>query len=92
MELRSESEELTSLDETPLSSGGLLSSEMLCLCFVGEEGMTSFAFSVEEWMETWSAGKAVLHGIGLEITRDFLFFDLLEVLIKKSMTNILIVF
>lgn len=35
-------------------------------------------------METWSAGKAVLHGIGLEITRDFLFFDLLDVLFKEN--------
>lgn len=36
--------------------------------------------SAEEWMETWSAGKAVLHGMGLEMTSDFLFFDLLDVL------------
>lgn len=35
-------------------------------------------------METWSVGKAVLHGIGLEITRDFLFFDLLDVLFKEN--------
>lgn len=34
-------------------------------------------FSAEEWIETWSAGKAVLHGMGLEITSDFLAFDLL---------------
>lgn len=33
---------------------------------------------MEEWIETWSAGKAVLQGMGLEITRDFLFFDLLD--------------
>lgn len=35
-------------------------------------------------METWSAGKAVLQGMGLEITRDFLFFDLPEVLLEEA--------
>lgn len=35
-------------------------------------------------METWSAGKAVLHGMGLEITSDFLVFDLLDVLHEKG--------
>jgi len=31
-------------------------------------------------MEVWSVGKAVLQGMGLEITRDILFFALLVVL------------
>lgn len=88
LELRSESDELTSLDETALSSGRLVSSEILC--FVGEKGSASFAFSVEEWMETWSAGKAVLHGMGLEITRDFLFFDLTDVLFKENESKTLL--
>lgn len=35
-------------------------------------------------METWSVGNAVLQGMGLEITRDFLFFDLPEVLLKEK--------
>lgn len=46
--------------------------------------MPSFPFSAEEWMETWSAGNAVLQGMGLEITRDFLFFDLLVVLFEEK--------
>lgn len=84
LELRSESDELTSLDETPLSSGRLVSSEMLSVRWAGGEGAASFPFSAEEWMETWSAGKAVLQGMGLEITRDFLFFDLLDVLFGEK--------
>lgn len=83
LELRSESDELTSLDETLPSSGAPVSSEMLWVFLTGVEE-TSFAFSVVEWMETWSAGNAVLQGIGLEITRDFLFFDLPDVLLQKK--------
>lgn len=41
-------------------------------------------------METWSAGKAVLHGMGLEITRDFLFFDLADVLFKENESEVLL--
>lgn len=82
-ELRSESDELTSLDEMLPSSGAPVSSEMLWVFLTGVEEL-SFAFSVVEWMETWSAGNAVLQGIGLEITRDFLFFDLPDVLLQKK--------
>lgn len=35
-------------------------------------------------MDTWSVGNAVLQGMGLEMTRDFLFFDLDVVLFKKK--------
>lgn len=35
-------------------------------------------------METWSAGNAVLQGMGLEIARDFLFFDLPDVLFEDK--------
>ncbi len=42
-------------------------------------------------METWSAGKAVLQGMGLEITRDFLFFDLLVVLLEEKETFLIFV-
>lgn len=57
---------------------------MLWECLAGGEGSIFFWLSAEEWMETWSAGKAVLHGMGLEITRDFLVFDLLDVLHEKG--------
>lgn len=40
--------------------------------------------SAVEWIETWSAGNAVLQGMGLEITSDLLFFDLLDVLRDKG--------
>lgn len=35
-------------------------------------------------METWSVGKAVLHGIGLEMTKDFRFLDLLVMLLEED--------
>lgn len=50
--------------------------------------MGSFAFSVEEWRETWSVGNAVLQGMGLEMTTDFLFFDLPDALLKEGGENI----
>lgn len=84
LELRSESDELTSLDEMLLSSGRLVSSQTLSVRRTGGEGAPSFPFSAEAWMETWSAGKAVLQGMGLEMTRDFLFFDLLDVLFEET--------
>lgn len=34
-------------------------------------------------METWSLGNAVLQGMGLEMTIDFLFFDLPDTLLWK---------
>ncbi len=90
LELRSESDELTFLDETLLSSGRLASSEMLSVRLAGGEGAASFPFSEEEWMEMWSAGKAVLQGMGLEITRDFLFFDLPDVLFDEKVHLLLL--
>lgn len=86
LELRSESDELTLLDGTPLSSTGLFSSAMLSDFWSGEEGAASLPFW--EWTETWSAGKAVLQGMGLEITRDFFFFDLVVVLFKEQKYSI----
>lgn len=35
-------------------------------------------------METWSTGKAVLQGMGLEMARDLLFFDLPVALFEKK--------
>lgn len=40
-------------------------------------------------METWSVGNAVLQGMGLEMTTDFLFFDLPDTLPKEG-ENILL--
>lgn len=39
-------------------------------------------------METWSAGKAVLQGMGLEMARDLLFFDLPVELFEKKEESI----
>lgn len=35
-------------------------------------------------METWSVGNAVLQGMGLEMTKDFLFFDLVVMLLEEK--------
>lgn len=51
---------------------------------MGEEAKASLSFWLEEWMETWSAGKAVLQGMGLEMAKDFLFFDLPVGLFEKK--------
>lgn len=39
-------------------------------------------------METWSVGNAVLQGMGLEMTTDFLFFDLPDALLKEGGENV----
>lgn len=78
LELMSESEKLERLD------GVLLSSETLSVRCPCGEGAAPLPFSVEEWMDTWSVGKAVLQGMGLEITIDFLVFDFPDVLLEKQ--------
>lgn len=42
-------------------------------------------------METWSVGNAVLQGMGLEMTTDFLFFDLVVMLLEEKVKKKILV-
>ena len=74
-----EEEEGGSLEAEPAALSQLRGScEGVCVSGAGASG------PVGRW-ETWSLGKAVLQGMGLEMTMDFLFLDLeLELLEEEQ--------